>query len=138
MEKQQNFLGTGWSFPPQFDKATAAVLMTSDVEDINRSLQILLSTRQGERVMQPGYGCNLDELLFEPLSTSLKTYIKDLLATAILFYEPRIDVKTIDLDETDELQGKVVVAIEYVIRKTNSRFNFVFPFYKLEATEAKP
>jgi len=50
--------------------------MLSDEDDINSSLEILLSTRQGERVMQHKYGCNLDEMLFEPLTTTLKTYIK--------------------------------------------------------------
>lgn len=137
MEERKSFLGTGWSFPPTFNKDLAAVVMTSDEEDIDRSLQILLSTRQGERVMQPTYGCNLDELLFEPLTTSFKTYIKDLVSTAILYFEPRIDVTKIDLDETDELQGKVVISIEYIVRSTNSRFNFVYPFYRAEGTELK-
>lgn len=137
MAVQKSFLGTGWSFPPQFEKSTATINMTSDEDDVVRSLQILLSTRQGERVMQPTYGCNLDELLFEPLTTTLKTYIQDLIATAILFFEPRIDVNKIDIDEAGELQGKVVVSLEYTVRSTNSRFNFVFPFYKTEATEIK-
>jgi uncharacterized protein len=137
MEERKSFLGMGWSFPPQFNSSTATVAMTGDEEDIDRSLQILLSTRQGERVMQPTYGCNLDELLFEPLTTSFKTYIKDLVSTAILYFEPRIDVTKIDLDETDELQGKVVISIEYRVRSTNSRFNFVYPFYKAEGTELK-
>ena len=137
MEKQKTFLGTGWSFPPTFDRSVGTVQMTSDETDIARSLQILLSTRKGERVMQPEYGCNLDELIFEPLTTTFKTYIRDLIATAILYYEPRIEVERIDLDETDELQGKVVISIEYIVRATNSRFNFVFPYYKTEATEIK-
>src|SRR3712207_5754052 len=110
MDEQKSFLGTGWSFPPSFRKRMATVAMTSDVEDIDRSLQILLSTKQGERVMQPTDGCNLDEALFEPLTTSFKTYIKDLVSTAILYFEPRIDVNRIDLDETDSLQGKVVIS----------------------------
>lgn len=85
MDAKRSFLGTGWGFPPQFDDITSAVVMISDVEDINSSLGILLATRQGERVMQPTYGCNLDELVFEPLTTTFKTYIKDLIATAILY-----------------------------------------------------
>jgi uncharacterized protein len=137
MEKQKTFLGTGWSFPPTFDRSIGTVQMTSDETDIARSLQVLLSTRKGERVMQPEYGCNLDELIFEPLTTTFKTYIRDLIATAILYYEPRIEVERIDLDETDELQGKVVIAVEYIVRATNSRFNFVFPYYKAEATEIR-
>ena len=130
-------MGTGWAFPPQFDQQAASVSMISDEEDIRSSLEILLSTRPGERVMQPRYGCNLDELLFEPLTTTFKTYMKDLVATAILYFEPRIEVNKIDMDETNELDGKVIISIEYTIRSTNSRFNFVYPYYKTEGTEVK-
>lgn len=35
----------------------------------------------------------------------------------------------------NELEGEVLIEIEYVIRATNSRFNFVFPYYRNEATE---
>jgi uncharacterized protein len=92
----------------------------------------LLSTRLGERIMQPSYGCNLDELVFESLTTTFKTYMQDLIRTAILYYEPRIDVNKIDLDDTNELEGKIIIIIDYTIRSTNSRYNFVYPFYKTE------
>ena len=64
MAEEQSFLGTGWSFPPTFIKQNKGVGTISDVEDINSSLHILLSTRLGERVMQPEYGCNLDMMLW--------------------------------------------------------------------------
>jgi phage baseplate assembly protein W len=133
----KSFLGTGWSFPPSFSNQTLQTAMLSDEADIQSSLEILLSTRQGERVMRQDYGCNLDELVFEPLTTTFKTYIKDLVATAILYYEPRINVDKIDLDDTGELEGRISISIEYTVRATNSRFNFVFPFYKKENTEIK-
>ena len=133
----KSFLGTGWGFPPQFDNNAAQVGMLSDEEDIQSSLEILLSTRLGERVMRPDYGCNLDELVFEPLTTTFKTYIKDLISTAILYYEPRIEVNKIDLDDTGELDGRILIVIDYTVSATNSRFNFVFPFYKNEATDLK-
>ncbi len=130
MEQDYSFLGRGWSFPPEFSKEARSVKMLEDEADIKSSLQILLSTRLGERVMLPGYGCNLDELLFNPLNLTLKTYITDLIKTAILYYEPRIDVKKIEIDPTDELNGVLLINIDYIIRTTNSRMNMVFPFYK--------
>jgi phage baseplate assembly protein W len=136
MEISKSFLGTGWSFPPSFIKPSHEVAMLSDEPDIESSLKILLSTRQGERVMRPDYGCNLDELVFEPLTTTFKTYIKDLISTAILYYEPRIDVNRIDLDDTGELDGRILISIDYTVRSTNSRFNFVYPFYKSESNAA--
>ena len=133
----KSFLGRGWGFPPEFSKVDGGVKMLSDENDIQSSLEILLSTRQGERIMRPDYGCNLDELIFEPLTTTFKTYIKDLIATAILYHEPRIDVNKIELDDTGELEGRILITIDYTIRSTNSRFNFVYPFYKDQGSEVK-
>src|SRR5678815_4411757 len=133
----KSFLGTGWGFPPSFSNKSGEVGLLSDEVDIQSSLEILLSTRQGERVMRQDYGCNLDELVFEPLTTTYKTYIKDLIATAIHYYEPRIDIDNIDLEDDGELEGRIVISIDYTIRATNSRFNFVYPFYKNEGTDIK-
>ena len=134
-EISKSFLGTGWGFPPAFSPDTNGVSMLSDADDIQSSLEILLSTRPGERVMLPKYGCNLDEMIFEPLTTTFKTYMKDLIKTAILYFEPRIEVNQIDLDDTGELEGKILIKVDYTIRSTNSRFNFVYPYYKKEGSE---
>ena len=108
--------------------------MTSDMVDIQRSLQILLSTRPGERIMQPDYGCNLESLLFEPLTTTLKTYMKHMIETAVLYHEPRIKLDNVDLNESADQDGLVLIQISYTVRANNSRFNFVYPYYKNEKT----
>ena len=137
MAASKSFLGTGWGFPPTFSIMLQQVGMLSDEADIKSSLEILLSTRQGERVLRPDYGCNLDQLVFEPLTTTFKTYIKDLINTAILYYEPRITVDKIELDDTGEVEGRILISIDYTVRATNSRFNFVYPFYINEGSEIK-
>ena len=123
------FLGTGWSFPPSFSDTTGTVVMASSEEDIQQSLNILLSTAVGERFMRPAYGCDLKTILFEPLNTTLKTYLNDLINTAIIFFEPRIKLIKTDFEYEQELEGVVKVSIEYEIKATNSRINQVFPFY---------
>ncbi len=130
-----NFLGTGWSFPPTFIKPAKGVEMTSDELDIDRSLEVLLGTTLGERVMLPGYGSNMEELLFEPIDTGLQTLIFDRIETAILYYEPRIEVEELTVDIDGAVEGVVLIKIVYRVRATNSRFNFVFPFYKTEGTQ---
>jgi uncharacterized protein len=132
-----DFLGRGWGFPPTFNLQSATVNMEEKQVDIEQSLQILLTTAVGERVMQPKYGCNMEELVFEPLNMGVKTIIIDKIRTAILFFEPRIDAQKIELNGQNELAGEVLVEIEYVVRATNSRFNFVFPYYINEGTELK-
>ena len=99
--------------------------------DIESSLQILLSTALGERIMQPKFGCNMDDLVFENLDTTLKTEIKNRMQNAILYYEPRIELHSIDII-TSNPEERVVLTVEYTIRSTNTRYNLVFPFYKTE------
>lgn len=130
-----SFLGTGWSFPPTFNQAAGRVEMTSDEADIQLSLQILLATRKGERVMVPDYGCNLDDMVFEPMTTTFKTYIRETIKTAILYYEARIELNLINIDDSREIEGIILVILDYTVRTTNSRFNFVYPYYKKEGTE---
>lgn len=136
MDKNIPFLGTGWSFPPEFNMQTGSVEMVSDVTDIEESLNILLSTTLGERVMQPRYGCNLAEYLFESLSTTVIGHIKDRVQNAILFYESRINIESINVtpdDSPELLEGRFTISIEYTIPETNSRFNYVYDYYKNEA-----
>lgn len=135
MKEQTSFLGTGWSFPPSFSIHQEGITMVSDETDIEQSLRILLSTRIGERIMEPGYGCNLEDLLFSPLDLTLKTFVRDQIETAILYHEPRIDPLKIDFSDSQDLEGELLINIEYMIRATNSRKNMVFPFYKGEGSE---
>ncbi|MCB0549809.1 MAG: GPW/gp25 family protein [Phaeodactylibacter sp.] len=130
-----NFLGNGWSFPPTFLRSARTVSMTEGKEDIDRSLEILLSTSLGERVMHPEYGSNLQDLLFEPIDTAFQTLLIDRIQSAILYYEPRIETEGIILDTSRVTEGVILIEINYRIRSTNSRFNFVYPFYKNEGSE---
>lgn len=130
---ERNFLGKGWGFPPTFTKGSPGVKMTTDAEDINRSLEILFTTAKGERVMQPKYGCDLSQFQFEPIDTTMINYMTEVVREAILYFEPRI--RLIDLTlEPYQNEGRIDINIEYEIKNTNSRFNYVFPFYKEEGS----
>jgi uncharacterized protein len=129
------FLGRGWSFPPNFNRSRPGVEMLEQEAGIASSLEILLSTIPGERVMLPQYGCNLEELVFESLDTRMKTLMADKVESAILYHEPRIELEKVQLDDSRELEGVVLIEIVYRVKATNSRFNFVYPFYKLEGTD---
>jgi phage baseplate assembly protein W len=132
MNDDTAFLGTGWSFPPSFANPGAGVTMLKGEDDIQSSLQVLLSTRLGERVMQPLFGCNLDVMLFDLLDTTLTTEIKNLVERAILYFEPRIDLEKVEIDSQDYLNGLVLITVSYIIRSTNTRGNLVYPFYLSE------
>jgi phage baseplate assembly protein W len=133
--QQRSFLGTGWSFPPTF--SDGGVVMTADEEDIHASLHILFRTVPGERFLQPRYGLDMNELMFEPLSTTLRTFLIDRITTTILIHEPRIRVTNLWIDSPDPNDGTLRVLLEYEVRATNSRFNLVFPFYAADRSEVR-
>lgn len=133
MSVHSTFLGTGWSFPPEFSKHEG-LKTVADERDIHESLIILLSTRPGERIMQPDFGCGLRSQVFEVMSDGAVMTIKDLISRAILFFEPRITLDRIVMDDSDIIDGLLKIRIEYTIRTTNSRHNMVYPFYFREGT----
>lgn len=135
MASNKEFLGRGWAFPPQFNRAESRVEMTQGYEDIEKSLEILLGTRKGERVLLPDYGCNLDEMVFETFNESVKTYLADMVKSAILYHEPRIEPLQVIIDDSYITEGRLMIEIEFLVRATNSRFNKVYPFYLEEGTE---
>lgn len=131
---ENTFLGRGWSFPPVFTRGDHGVQMVEEEEDIKQSLIILLSTMKGERVMQPDYGANMEDLLFEPLNVSFAQRMSGQIERAILFFEPRI--KTDDITYTqDNENGLVEIRIDYTIIATNNRRNIVYPYYLNEGTD---
>jgi len=131
----QSFLGRGWSFPPRFSPTEEGLELSEDERDIAESIFILLSTQPGERVMNPKYGCDLHSQVFAGMNTSTRVRIEDLISTAILYHEPRVNVVAIDVEVVDELNGHLNINITYDIKGTNSRKNMVYPFYLNEGTD---
>jgi phage baseplate assembly protein W len=138
MIKNPSFLGTGWNFPPQFnrggDRPISGVKMAIAEEDIRQSLEIILTTQPGERLMHPDFGCELSQFVFEEVRQGVMTRIKDIVSDALLNHEPRIQVDAVEVNESSAKAGLLLIEIDYTIRQTNTRSNLVFPFYLNEAT----
>jgi phage baseplate assembly protein W len=127
------FLGTGWKFPVEFNVETAGAMMTSGEELVRSSLDVLFTTPIGDRIMHPDYGSELNWFVFEPVSKSTITYMKALISNAILFNEPRIVLNAIDITMYPD-GAHLEILVDYTISATNNRYNYVYPFYLLEAT----
>lgn len=135
MAKDNSFLGKGWSFPPTFHNGvTVGVEMVENELDIKQSLEILLNTSLGERIMLPEYGCDLQMFLFESISNSKMHFLKEMIRTAVVRFEPRIELNDVIIDHSDYQEGIIRVKLDYTIETTNTRFNLVFPYYKEEGT----
>jgi phage baseplate assembly protein W len=132
------FLGRGWSFPPNFDRHAASVVMVSGDVDIRQSLWILMSTGLGERIMLAPYGCDLLPQVFRSLSATMAGAVSLMVKNAIVEWEPRVVVDRVAVTEGNDGSGGLDISIDYTVRQTNSRSNLVFPYYRREATIPGP
>jgi phage baseplate assembly protein W len=127
--EHKDFLGRGWAMPVMLDVRTGYVAVVEYEEDIRQSIFIILETAPGERVMRPAFGCGIHELVFAALDSTMVRRIQSEVEDALRRYEARVDVLNVGVDEDATIQGRLLVEVEYRVRKTNQLGNFVFPFY---------
>lgn len=124
------FLGVGWSFPPT-PAPTGDVVMAAYDDDVRQAVLIILQTAPGERVMRPDFGAGLSELGYEPMTTALLALVKHRVETALITWEPRIDVNEVAVTANPPI-GRIDVEIRYQVRQTSTFYNLVYPFYLSE------
>ena len=79
-------------------------------------LKTLILTRKGERILQPTYGTNLLDILFEPNVNELTEDIIEILEGAINFWLPDLQIENINVvtNENDPtLIHQIQITIEY-------------------------
>ena len=130
-QEDKAFLGTGWAFPIQVD-AEGEITLVSYEEDIRQSILIIAGTALDERVMRPDFGAGLQRLVFEPVSTTTMALVKHQVETALIDWEPRIDLSDIRVSTDPANRNLLLIEVFYRVRATNTFYNLVFPFYLIE------
>lgn len=128
-DRDRSFLGKGWAFPPEFNEGASPVKMISGEEDIEQSLRILLSTRLGERVMRPDFGTDIHNKVYHNMDLTMRTQLRAAIEKAVLYFEPRIALTSVEFDVSEERDGVLRILLEYTVRLTNTRGNMVYPYY---------
>ncbi|WP_289659395.1 GPW/gp25 family protein [Flavobacterium panacagri] len=128
------FLGSGWAFPVSFSADNHQLNLSANETNINESINIILNTRKGERTLEANFGSGIQQFMFRKIDSALKGEIVETIKFALLRYEPRILVQDVKVTSTDTLNGKIEILITYVYSQTNTRHNYVFPFYLKEGT----
>lgn len=77
-------------------------------EQARSNLRNLLLTNKGERIMQPGFGTGLQELLFEQMTDDLEERLEAVITESVNFWLPYITIDEIDVEMTDEMKDKNV------------------------------
>ena len=115
--------------PVALDPRTGQVATIAYEEDIRQSIMIILETAPGERVMRPNFGCGIHELVFSVVDSTAIQRIRSVVEEALRRCEARIDVLDVTVNEAATAEGKLLVQLEYRVRRTNQTGNLVFPFY---------
>jgi phage baseplate assembly protein W len=127
----RDFLGRGWKFPVKVD-ASGNIAVSEYEQNIREAMEIILCTAKGERVMQPDFGCGIFDFAFATLNTATAGMIEASVREALTLWEPRMEVKNVDVSADRSEEGKIVIHIDYRVRATNNEFNLVYPFYLKE------
>ena len=118
----------------KFSEGNLQLEITWYETNINDSIDTILMTKQGERIMEPQFGSGLQQFFFRKMDETLKGEISDAVRTSLLNNEPRITVTDVVVSYADMVNGLVNIGISYVYNQTNTRHNYVFPFYLKEGT----
>jgi Bacteriophage baseplate protein W len=127
------FLGTGLAFPVRPDP-TRALPTASGAEKVRQSIWLILATAPGERRMRPDFGCGIHDLVFQANTQALHTTVTERVRTALLTWEPRIDVLDVTVEAPSDATNFLLIRISYRIRANNTADNLVYPFFLTEGT----
>ena len=124
----RNILGKGWKFPVCSD-LYGNISLSNNERNVEESIRIILNTTPGERVMNPDFGCKINDLVFSANSPKTISLAIHYIEEAIVKWEPRVILKKVT-GNIDSLNRNLInINIDYEIRSVNTFFNMVYPFY---------
>ena len=94
---------------------------------VRQAILILLTTRPGERVMRPQYGCMLHTLTFAPNDDTTAGLAIHFVRQALERWEPRIRIVRLDAGRSAETPGLLEIYLEYLVIATNRTEQIVVP-----------
>lgn len=116
----------GVSFPFRLGNKGGVVMSSTsytEVPHIVESIRQILSTRKGERIMEPQFGSLIDTQIFETNDEAAQNMIKFQIKEALKEQEPRIEVLNVDLTE----DGNYIIAIlHFKVVQYNTRYIHTF------------
>lgn len=98
---------------------------TQDEKLLASNLKVILLTKKGERLMNPGFGTNLYRLIFDPIFGS-QTNIEAEIRAAISEHEPRVQITQIYTQFVGSTQANVTIL--FTSRISSRVLGILLPF----------
>ena len=124
----KEIVGQGWVFPPQIGPR-GGLALTSDRNELQQSIEIILSTAPGQRVMRSNFGCRLRELVFAPNNSQTVAQARRYVEEALGMWEPRISVRQVEIRPDPLDASRLLIEIDYHVKATRDPRSLVYPFY---------
>jgi phage baseplate assembly protein W len=122
-----SFYGQGINYPVSSD-VTGGITESSGLQSIQQSIQIILGTQYGERVMRPTFGCNLKSLVFAPNNQQTSALARQYVMDGLQQWEPRITLKSVSVTNSVE-SPTLLIDIQYVVNASLDPQAMIYPFY---------
>ncbi|WP_132195177.1 MULTISPECIES: GPW/gp25 family protein [Kribbella] len=97
-------------------------------ETVRQSIETILDTEPGERVMRPEFGCGLRRYLMEPNTAATRASMQQDIEDAIRIWEPRIQLTNVAVTPGED-PSMVWIEIAYLRLVDRRADNLVYPFY---------
>jgi len=123
------WLGTGFRFPLRPSERTGGLEWLSGMELVRQSIETILDTEPGERVMLPTFGCGLRRYLMAPNTATTRTAIQRDITDSLASWEPRIRVTEVLVAPSEDDPTLVWIDISYLRLGDLRPDNLVYPFY---------
>lgn len=104
-----------------------ALAMVNGDASVRQAVLLLLTTRPGERVMRPSYGCELDELVFGPNDDTTAGLAIHYVRQALRRWEPRVDIIKLDAVRSEEDPSRLDILLHYRVRPTSDEQYLTIP-----------
>ena len=109
-------VGIGIKVP--FDGATGLNTTFTTQDAIKSNLLNFLLTGKRERVLNPGFGAGLRELIFNPISSELSSDIKDLITGGVSEFFPNVVINDLNV-QFEEDKSTIIINLNYSVINTN-------------------
>jgi phage baseplate assembly protein W len=110
-------LGRSIAFPPRIG-VDGRMAWSEGAENIRESIQIILQTEMGERLMLNSFGAGLGRFLFAPNTTANRRLMQERIETVLKLWEPRIQVQDVRVDPDPKDPQQVIITLEYRLVST--------------------
>lgn len=106
------------------ETTTTDIAISTDEAAIKNSLINIFSTMPGQKLLNPDFGLNLSQFLFQPVSQTMAFMIGNRILEGLQRYEPRVVVDNVNVFPDEEQSSYEIDLTLKIPKLSNSSMSF--------------